>query len=214
MPKTAPCFSKKDYYGYFHIDMRGLRVLDIGSSIGSFNKSGRFNDGSKQLEKAIKYITIDIDPASGADIIADAHKLPFKDGSFDLIVANNVIEHFYDTPRAVSEMRRVLAENGRIYFTVPFLYPVHEAPHDYIRLTRFGLERLFENFNDVEIYSRGGYFSTSANFIFKLLSAFKYPPIVASLRMLIYPFLWIYVQLDRFDDSEAFTRVYFGSIRK
>ena len=214
MPKTAPCYSQTDYYAYFEIDMTGKKVLDIGSSIGSFKKSGKFSDGESKLDAAKQYLTMDIDPESGADVIGDAHKLPFKDGEIDIIVANNVIEHFYNPQQAVSEMHRVLKKGGRLYFTIPFLYPVHEAPHDYVRFTRFGLEELFKSFKQVEILERGGMFSTTAHYFFKMSHIFDSIGLGELIRWALYPFLWLWAQLDRFDSSHAFTRAYFGRMKR
>ena len=214
MPRTAPCYSSENYYEFFNISYKNKAVLDIGSSVGSFKKSGKFKESAETLKESKEYISIDIDPNSGADIIADAHELPFKDDCFDIIIANNVIEHFYDPTKAVSEMKRVLKKNGQLYFTIPFMHPVHEAPHDYSRLTRYGLEKLFNDFKSVEIYARGGVISAIANFEFiatKTLDVIKIGELV---RMMLYPVLLISVQFDRFDKTEAFPRAYFGRMKK
>jgi hypothetical protein len=42
-------------------------------------------------------------------------------------------------------MRRVLKPDGRIIVSVPFLFPVHDAPHDYWRFTKYALEYLFRD---------------------------------------------------------------------
>lgn len=44
-----------------------------------------------------------------------AEKLPFKNGEFDLIIIDNVLDHCEDITKVFSEMRRVLAANGIIY---------------------------------------------------------------------------------------------------
>jgi len=44
-----------------------------------------------------------------------AEKLPFKNGEFDLIIIDNVLDHCEDISKVFSEMRRVLAANGIIY---------------------------------------------------------------------------------------------------
>ena len=212
--KTAPCYSKKDYYQYFDIDLEDKRVLDIGSSIGSFLKSKKFKLSTERLAGAKKYITMDINPKSGADIIGDAHTLPFKDGEFDIILANNVIEHFYDPHKAVAEMRRVLKKGGKIYYTIPFMHPVHESPHDYVRYTKFGLQKLFATFKALEVHARGGWFSTTASFAYKLTHALDKVKLGHIVRLVLYPLLMVWVQLDRFDTSDAFVRSYFGSMEK
>lgn len=89
-------------------------------------------------------IGMDIARASGAHVIADAHFLPFPPGTFDTILCSEVLEHLTDPERAVREMARVLASGGKLVLTTPFVYPIHEAPHDYRRFTFYGLKRLFQ----------------------------------------------------------------------
>ena len=45
--------------------------------------------------------------------------LPFKDGSYDLVGAFDVLEHIQDDPRALKEWRRVLRDDGAVVLTVP-----------------------------------------------------------------------------------------------
>lgn len=70
--------------------------------------------------------------------------LPFADGRFDTIVLSDVLEHLAEPAVLWREMARVLAPGGRLLLNTPFLYGVHEAPHDYARYTEFGLRRLAE----------------------------------------------------------------------
>lgn len=49
--------------------------------------------------------------------------LPFADGSFDRIIASEVLEHIGDDRRAISELARVLVPGGRIAVTVPRWFP-------------------------------------------------------------------------------------------
>ncbi|MGZ4813001.1 MAG: class I SAM-dependent methyltransferase [Terriglobales bacterium] len=46
--------------------------------------------------------------------VADAHKLPFDDASFDLVTSRLAVMFFSDLPRALGEMRRVLKSGGRV----------------------------------------------------------------------------------------------------
>jgi ubiquinone/menaquinone biosynthesis C-methylase UbiE len=46
--------------------------------------------------------------------VADAHQLPFEDGSFDLVTSRRAPHHFSDINRALREMRRVLRPGGRL----------------------------------------------------------------------------------------------------
>jgi SAM-dependent methyltransferase len=50
---------------------------------------------------------------------AALEQLPYEGGRFDLIVATDVIEHLDDDRRALTELRRVAADGGRLVVTVP-----------------------------------------------------------------------------------------------
>ena len=53
---------------------------------------------------------------------ADGMALPFRPGSFDLVLSHAVIEHVADAPRYLRECRRVLRLGGRVYLsTAPYL---------------------------------------------------------------------------------------------
>ena len=51
----------------------------------------------------------------------DLHALPFPDGSFDLVVHSDTLEHLERPVRALAECRRVLAAGGVCAFTVPMI---------------------------------------------------------------------------------------------
>ena len=56
-------------------------------------------------------------------------ELPFADGTFDLVVACDVIEHVQDDRRVFGELTRVLKEDARLIFSVP-LYPARWTEFD------------------------------------------------------------------------------------
>ena len=47
-------------------------------------------------------------------LVADSEQLPFDDGEFTAIVCSNSFHHYPDPLRAVREMARVLAREGRL----------------------------------------------------------------------------------------------------
>lgn len=71
--------------------------------------------------------------------------LPLKDSSIDTIILSDVLEHVPEPAGLWDELHRVLAPEGYVLLNVPFLYWVHEEPHDYFRYTEFALRRLAEN---------------------------------------------------------------------
>jgi SAM-dependent methyltransferase len=75
-----------------------------------------------------------------------AEKLPYQDGSFDLVTALDVVEHLDDDVAGLREMRRVLRKNGRALLFVPafmFLWGVQDdVSHHRRRYTLNGLRRV------------------------------------------------------------------------
>lgn len=71
--------------------------------------------------------------------------LPFAPASFDTVVLSDVLEHVPEPQKLWNEMARVLKPGGHAFVNVPFLYWLHETPHDFYRYTRFALHRLAES---------------------------------------------------------------------
>lgn len=88
-------------------------------------------------------VGLDVEDHASVDIVGDAHELPFEDQAFEQILCAEVLEHLHTPTQAVAEMARVLKPGGKLVLTIPFAYPVHEAPVDYQRFTEFGLKKLF-----------------------------------------------------------------------
>lgn len=121
-------------------ELRG-RVLDIGCA-------DRWVEGCCSAE--VEYVALDF-PLTGKalyaarpDIFADAARLPLKSASFDAVVCLEVLEHLSQPQAALAEFARVLRPAGTLLFSMPFLYPIHDAPHDFQRLTEYGLLRDFD----------------------------------------------------------------------
>jgi SAM-dependent methyltransferase len=70
--------------------------------------------------------------------------LPFSDAEFNTIVLSDVLEHLPDPELLWREMSRVLCPGGKIIMNVPFMYWLHEQPHDYYRYTEFALRRFVD----------------------------------------------------------------------
>jgi ubiquinone/menaquinone biosynthesis C-methylase UbiE len=102
--------------------LAGERLLDLGAAEATMTRlAGAL--------AAVKSIALDVSLSRllrarandyrGAAVVADATRLPFRDGSFDVILACEVLEHVEDDARALAEARRVARPSARLAVTVP-----------------------------------------------------------------------------------------------
>ena len=114
----------------------------------------------RHCESGANYIGLDFPPtatqlyATVPDVFANAASLPFIDGSIDVLVCLEVLEHIRDHRAALREFARILKPDGTLILSMPFLYPIHDAPHDYQRLTKFGLQRDLSSAGFETVYVR------------------------------------------------------------
>jgi SAM-dependent methyltransferase len=66
-------------------------------------------------------------------LVGDASALPFADGSFDTVVANDAMEHFARPSEALKEMARTVRKRGAVWiFFTPHFSPLGSHLYDYI----------------------------------------------------------------------------------
>jgi SAM-dependent methyltransferase len=86
--------------------------------------------------------------ACGEVVEGSVLEMPFADGSFDLAVSLDVVEHLEDDLGALREMRRTVAPGGALLLTVPayqWLWSGHdEINHHQRRYTRRSLQAVAE----------------------------------------------------------------------
>ena len=114
------------------------RVLDIGAA-------DRWIES--KLPPSVQYMALDY-PSTGQDlygsrpdVFGDGARLPFVDGCLDGVLCLEVLEHVPEPEFVLKEIARVLKPGGRAWITMPFLYPLHDAPFDFQRFTEYGLRR-------------------------------------------------------------------------
>ncbi len=116
-----------------------LRTLDIGAQNGPY--ASHFP----------RRVALDIQRGIGVQVIGDAQALGIRDASFDVVLCTEVLEHLPEPQRAIDEMYRVLVPGGQLLLTTRFLFPIHDAPHDYFRFTKYGLRHLLRRFDITEL---------------------------------------------------------------
>jgi SAM-dependent methyltransferase len=93
----------------------------------------------------------DIAAYPGLNTQFDAHRLPFVSSSFPVILCTEVLEHCTNPQQVIDEFFRVLQPGGKLILTTRFIFPIHDAPHDYFRFTQYGLLHLCRRFASVTI---------------------------------------------------------------
>ena len=91
-------------------------------------------------------VALDIRPGRGVAVIGDAQALGIRDAAFPVVLCTEVLEHLPEPQKAIDEIFRVLEPGGELLLTTRFLFPIHDAPHDYFRYTKYGLRHLLRRF--------------------------------------------------------------------
>ena len=129
-------------------DRLGLRtgdlVLDVGAGTGRHAREAA-RRGARVI--ALDLRAGDLRTAEGAHLVqGDALALPFPDATFDHLIASEVLEHIPQDAAAISELRRVLKQGGRLAVSVPRWFPervcwalseeYHSNPGGHVRIYR------------------------------------------------------------------------------
>ena len=206
----------EDSVGQFSAGLKGgARVLDAGSGEGQY---------ARHFTRQ-RYCGVDLAVGdaqwdySRVDALADLTALPFRAGVFDAAIHIVTIEHLKEPGCALTEIARTLGPGAPLLIAAPHEWEVHQAPHDYFRFTRHGLQYLLEKagLEVREMRPAGGYFRLLARRLLNGLQFFSggarwllFVPaaLVLAPPALILPFL------DGLDRDRNFTLGYICIARK
>lgn len=145
---------------------RGI-VLDVGCGEMPYKELL-----TSSPSKANRYIGLDLEnnpvyTKSEPDMRWDGKTIPLADNSVDCAIATEVLEHCPEPEHMLKEIYRVIKPDGILFFTVPFLWPLHDVPYDQYRYTPFSLERHLSNcgFEQIDIKALGGWDASLAQMI-------------------------------------------------
>jgi SAM-dependent methyltransferase len=111
------------------VGLTEARILDVGDSDGLLLRDlGKPGIGFNISEAAIRNIR-----SNGIEAVqGDAHNLPFQDGTFDVVLSFETIEHVESQHAVLLELARVCRPGGRAFVSVPWVprTMVHPRNHD------------------------------------------------------------------------------------
>lgn len=110
-------------------NIRGKKVLDLGCGTGIYTKILKRKGANVQgIDISPKMIEIAKQYVKDVDFkVGSAYKLPYKTGTFDIVLASLVVHYFGNLGQAFREVRRVLKKNGVFIFSSD--NPVTAATH-------------------------------------------------------------------------------------
>jgi 2-polyprenyl-3-methyl-5-hydroxy-6-metoxy-1,4-benzoquinol methylase len=109
----------------------GDRVLDVGCGEGRHTHAAAMTEGVEAVgldldrervaaaREGFDSEVAEVAPSRPTFCTGDAVRLPFADGSFDVVVCSEVLEHLPDYREAIDELDRVLAPGGTLAVSVP-----------------------------------------------------------------------------------------------
>jgi SAM-dependent methyltransferase len=101
--------------------------------------------GGGPLRAHRRLINLNIVAMDNVDVVGDAHRLPFADGSIAAVHSEAVFEHLSDPVAAAKEVARVLKPGGKAFICTPFLQAFHGYPSHFQNFTIVGHKQLFES---------------------------------------------------------------------
>lgn len=114
------------------------------------------------------YWCVDYVASEGVTAVADAHRLPFREGSIGSVLCSHVLEHVEHPQRVIDESRRVLKKDGRAYFTFLDVYPYHARKGvyaDYHRFKSDAIRLMLAEWHDIRVVTGGGVGHVATNYV-------------------------------------------------
>ena len=120
-------------------DVRGKRVLDVGSSSGDYITQ---IDALQRTALDIAAPFLEAIPASAGvvRVCGDAENLPFRRGAFDVVIVSDVLEHLRHPELFVQRLSEIATPATRVIVHVPWredLTPYSDSAYEFTHLHRF-----------------------------------------------------------------------------
>jgi SAM-dependent methyltransferase len=119
----------------YHADLVGATLVDLGCGAMPYR--------SLFAPHLRRYLGADLPDNAEADLhIPPAGQLPLADGSVDLVLSSQALEHVIDPVAYLAEARRILRPGGLLMLSTHGHWIYHPYPTDYWRWTGSGLQKI------------------------------------------------------------------------
>lgn len=130
---------------FFEVPLRMLHLAPEYCYLTRFKKQDNLD-----------YVTGDLN-SPWADHHFDCHDIPFESDSFDVVMANHLLEHVQDDRRVMREFHRVMKPGGWGIFQVPINYKDAQTAEDPNVTDPMERERLYWQQDHVRLYGHEDY---------------------------------------------------------
>jgi SAM-dependent methyltransferase len=160
------------------------------------------------------YVALDFTRSDAVSVIADAHRLPIRDHSVDLVVCFALLHVIAEYRTVLEEMKRVLRPGGDVLISFAFIYGECDVV-DFHRWTVAGMEHELKErgFTVLETARRGGILFTLVSIVVwaiqhavpgarlgwrapRTLAAYCREGILALLTFPLYVLAWFAIAID------------------
>ena len=138
-------------------DLHNKTVLEVGPAftVHGVGTKGAYDFNTKELllKQGNEYISCDINPNSGADIISDIIYIRnyLDSNSVDAIIALELLEHVAQVWKVPPAFWEILKPHGKIYVSSPYYFIYHDPKPDYWRISQDGYQLLFGNLFKIDL---------------------------------------------------------------
>ncbi|BBZ33753.1 class I SAM-dependent methyltransferase [Mycolicibacterium confluentis] len=115
----------------------GTKVIDVGAGAGrhsfeayrrgadviAFDQDVAELDNVATMFEAMAEAGEAPESARAQAVVGNALELPYEDGTFDVVIASEILEHVPEDDAAIAELVRVLKDGGKLAVTVPRWLP-------------------------------------------------------------------------------------------
>ena len=132
-------------------EVEDKRIIEIGS----YNINGGIRSVIESWQPK-EYIGVDISMGPGVDVVCKVEDLVsnFSESSFDIVIANELLEHVEDWRAAIHNMKSVCKIGGTIIITTRSKgFHYHGYPHDFWRYELEDMKNIFSDFHITSLES-------------------------------------------------------------